>query len=188
MAKFARELVKGGVRLLQYRNKSGSAREMLEQARAIKKAVGRRARLIFNDRADLCLAAGFDGVHVGQEDLSAEAARGIVGKRCWVGVSTHNLKQVREAARTAVDYIVIGPVFATRSKAKPDPVVGVAGVRLARRATRKTLVAIGGITRANCRAVVRAGADAVAVLSDLLGTPRKSAEEFGKLLKKKEPK
>lgn len=186
MVKFARALVAGGVRLIQYRNKMGSAREMLEQARALKQAVGRKALLIFNDRADLCLAAGFDGVHVGQEDLSPEAARSLIGKRRLLGVSTHNAKQVREADRSSADYVAIGPVFATRSKARPDPVVGPAGVRAARRATRKTLVAIGGITRANCRAVVGAGADAVAVLSGLLGSPRHSAEELGKLLKKKE--
>jgi thiamine-phosphate pyrophosphorylase len=190
MGKFARALIEGGVRLIQYRNKTGSAREMLEQARAIRKAVGRRARLIMimNDRADLCLAAGFDGVHVGQEDLSPQAACKIIGKRRWLGVSTHNGKQVREANRSSADYIAIGPVFATTSKARPDPVVGLQGVRAARRATRKTLVAIGGITRANCRAVMGAGADAVAVLSDLLGSPGKSAEEFRKLLKKKEHK
>ena len=188
MVKFALALVKGGVRLIQYRNKRGSAREMLAQAQAIRKAVGRRARLIFNDRADLCLAAGFDGVHVGQEDLSLAGARRIVGKRRWVGVSTHNLKQVREAERTSADYIAIGPVFATTSKAKPDPVAGLRGVRAARRATRKTLVAIGGITRANCRAVLGAGADAVAVLSDLRQSPKRSAQEFLKLLGEKERK
>jgi thiamine-phosphate pyrophosphorylase len=188
MAKFARALVKGGVRLIQYRNKQGSTREMLAQARAIRKAVGWRARLVFNDRADLCLAAGFHGVHVGQEDLSPQAARRIVGERRWLGVSTHNRRQVRMADRTSADYIAIGPVFATTSKARPDPVIGLAGVRAARRAPPKTLVAIGGITRANCRAVLGAGADAVAVLSDLLGSPRKSAEEFRKHLKKKELK
>ena len=186
MAKYARALVAGGVRLIQYRNKTGSAREMLEQARALKRAVGRKASLIFNDRADLCLAAGFDGVHVGQEDLSPAAARRVIGKDRLLGISTHNGKQLREADGTSADYIAIGPVFATKSKAKPDPVVGLKGVRAARRATRKTLVAIGGITRANCRAVVGAGADAVAVLSGLLGSPRQSAEEFGELLKRKE--
>ena len=190
MAKFARALVECGVRFIQYRNKTGSARETLEQARAIRKAVGWRTGLvmIMNDRADLCLAAGFDGVHVGQEDLSPKTARKIIGKRRWLGVSTHNAEQAREAERTSADYVAIGPVFATRSKARPDPVVGLAGVRAARRATRKTLVAIGGITRANCRAVLGAEADAVAVLSGLLGSPRQSAEEFQKLLKKKEPK
>ena len=126
------------------------------------------------------------GVHVGQEDLSPAAARRIIGKRRLLGVSTHNATQVREAERSSADYIAIGPVFATTSKAKPDPVVGLAGVRAARRATRKTLVAIGGITRANCRAVVGAGADGVAVLSGLLKSPRQSAETLEKLLKKKE--
>ena len=184
----ARSLVKGGVRLIQYRNKQGSAREMLEQARALKKSVGRKALLIFNDRADLCLAAGFDGVHLGQEDVSVAGARAVVGRRCLVGVSTHNLKQVREAARSTADYVAIGPVFSTTSKERPDPVVGLAGVRVARRATRKTLVAIGGITRANCRAVIAAGADAVAVLSGLLESPGKSAQEFLKLLGEKERK
>ncbi|MGH9492185.1 MAG: thiamine phosphate synthase, partial [Terriglobales bacterium] len=105
-----------------------------------------------------------------------------------VGVSTHNARQAREASRTSADYVAIGPVFPTTSKAKPDPVVGLAGVRAARRATRKTLVAIGGITRANCRAVLGAGADAVAVLSDLLESPRESAQEFQKLLGEKERK
>ena len=186
MVKFARALVKGGVRLIQYRNKTGSGREMLEQARALKKAVGRKTLLIFNDRADLCLAAGFDGVHLGQEDLSPAAARRIIGKGRVLGVSTHNVRQVREADRSSADYIAIGPVFATTSKARPDPVVGLAGVRAARRATRKTLVAIGCITRANCRAVVGAGADGVAVLSGLLRSPRQSAERLEKLLKKKE--
>ena len=186
ITRYARALVEGGVRLIQYRNKMGSAREMLEQARALRKAVGRRTLLIFNDRADLCLAAGFDGVHVGQEDLSPAAARRIIGKRRLLGVSTHTAKQVKEAERTSADYLAIGPVFATRSKTRPDPVVGLKGVGAARRATGKTLVAIGGITRANCRAVVGAGADAVAVLSDLLGSPRQSAEKFGKLLKIRE--
>ena len=184
----ARSLVKGGVRLIQYRNKQGSARDMLEQARALKKSVGRKALLIFNDRADLCLAAGFDGVHLGQEDLSVAGARAVVGRRRWVGVSTHNLKQVREAAQSTADYLAIGPVFSTTSKERPDPVVGLVGVRAARRATRKTLVAIGGITRANCRAVIAAGADAVAVLSGLLESPRKSSQEFLKLLGEKERK
>ena len=186
MVKFARALVEGGVRLIQYRNKTGSAREMLEQARALRKAVGRKAGLIFNDRADLCLAAEFDGVHVGQEDLSPAAARRIIGRRRYLGVSTHNARQVREAERSSADYIAIGPVFRTTSKARPDPVVGLAGVRAARRATGKTLVAIGGITRANCRAVVGAGADGVAVLSGLLKSPRQSAETFEKVLREKE--
>src|SRR6266481_6331685 len=90
----ARELVAGGVTLVQYRNKSGNARLMLEQARELKRRVGNSARLIMNDRADLCLAAGFDGVHVGQDDLSPEGVRKVVGAEFWLGVSTHNPAQL----------------------------------------------------------------------------------------------
>ena len=177
----AEEMVAGGVSLLQYRNKAGSAREMLKQARELKRRLGNSVQLIMNDRADLCLATGFDGVHVGQDDLSAESVRKIIGSRL-LGVSTHNFAQVREADGGLADYIAIGPVFATGSKANPDPVVGLDGVRQARALTRKPLVAIGGITRANCRSVIDAGAESVAVISDLLREPRKSAEEFLRIL------
>jgi thiamine-phosphate pyrophosphorylase len=176
------ELLAGGVTLLQYRNKGGNAREMLEQAPELKRRFGDRARLIMNDRADLCLAAGFNGVHVGQEDLSPQGARKVVGATLWLGVSTHNPEQLKEADKTPADYIAIGPLFSTSSKANPDPVVGIEGVRQARALTRKPLVAIGGINRANCRSVIEAGADSVAVISDLMREPRKSAEDFSRIL------
>jgi thiamine-phosphate pyrophosphorylase len=139
-------------------------------------------RLIMNDRGDLCLAADFDGVHVGQEDLSPESVRAIIGPDRWLGVSTHTPDQLREADLTSADYLAIGPVFATSSKDKPDPVVGLEGVRRARALTRKPLVAIGGITRANAASVIEAGADSVAVISDLSLDPCKSAEEFLRIL------
>jgi thiamine-phosphate pyrophosphorylase len=216
----AEELASAGCAVIQYRNKSGNARIMLEQARALRcrilsrshfspnrgeqapaseesiqsqnphpvrkpeASVGHRSvRLIMNDRADLCLAADFDGVHVGQDDLSPESVRKIVGPDRWLGVSTHNPEQLREADMTSADYLSIGPVFATSSKANPDPVVGLDGVRRARSLTPKPLVAIGGITRANAAAVIEAGADAVAVISDLLREPGKSAEEFFRILR-----
>jgi thiamine-phosphate pyrophosphorylase len=136
-----------------------------------------------NDRTDLCLVAEFDGVHVGQDDLSAESVRRIIGPERWLGVSTHNPEQVAEADKTSADYLAIGPVFSTSSKDRPDPVVGLEGVRRARSLTRKPLVAIGGITRANAASVIEAGADSVAVISDLLRDPRKSAEEFFRVLR-----
>ena len=188
----AEEFFAAGVTLIQYRNKSGDARSMLTQARDLRRRALTRAsaphgkgsllRLIMNDRSDLCLAAEFDGVHLGQDDLSPEAARKIIGPKRWLGVSTHNPQQVSEADATSADYIAIGPVFATGSKTSPDPVVGLAGVRQARALTRKPLVAIGGITRENCRSLIDAGADSVAVISDLIPTPRKSAEEFLRIL------
>jgi thiamine-phosphate pyrophosphorylase len=193
MLSAAEELVAGGVTLLQYRNKSGNARRMLDQARELKRIVRERAKLIMNDRADLCLGADFDGLHLGQDDLSPESARCIIGtdfhgadgrrKTRWLGVSTHNPQQLAVADKTSADYLAIGPVFATSSKVNPDPVVGLEGVRRARALTRKPLVAIGGITRQNARSVIDAGANAVSVISDLLPDPRKSAEEFLAILR-----
>jgi thiamine-phosphate pyrophosphorylase len=191
---FCEELLAGGCTLLQYRNKSGNARLMLEQALVLRRHSRARVpaphvpelrelKLIMNDRADLCLGAEFDGVHVGQDDLSPEAVRKIIGPERWLGVSTHNPEQLREADLTSADYLAIGPVFSTLSKDKPDPVIGLDGVRRARQLTRKPLVAIGGITRANAASVIEAGADSVAVISDLLREPRKSAEEFFRILR-----
>ncbi len=174
----AEELLAGGVTLVQYRNKSGNARQILEQSQELKRRLGESVTLIMDDRADLCLAAGVDGVHVGQDDLSPAGARKVIGEKLWLGVSTHNPEQVADADKTSAQYIAVGPVFSTASKANPDPVVGLEGVKKARALTRKPLVAIGGINRANCRSVIEAGADSVAVISDLMRDPRKSAEEF----------
>ncbi len=186
---FAEELIAGGCTLLQYRNKGGSARMMLGQAWELRRRCRtgvsdpRVPKLIMNDRADLCLVAEFDGVHVGQDDLLPGSVRGIIGPDRWLGVSTHNSEQLQEADQTSADYLAIGPVFSTSSKDRPDPVVGLEGVRRARQLTRKPLVAIGGITRANAASVIEAGADSVAVISDLLRGPRKSAEEFFRILR-----
>jgi len=183
---FAEELLAGGATLIQYRNKSGNMRQMLSQARELRRATCNSAKLIMNDRSDLCLAAGCDGVHLGQDDLSPAAARQIfsaAGKeQLWIGFSTHNPQQVQEADSFPVDYIAVGPVFATASKANPDPVLGLEGVRQARRATAKPIVAIGGITKGNCLEVIAAGADSVAVISDLIESPRKSTEAFLRIL------
>ncbi len=179
---YARKLADGGVTLLQYRNKLGGTREMLDQAREVRGVLDPDVTLIMNDRADICLAANFDGAHVGQDDLSPQGARSVIGDESILGVSTHNLEQLKEADAGPADYVAYGPVFATSSKPGHDPPVGLEGIRAARAATRKPLVAIGGITRANARSVIDAGADSVAVISDLLGSPTKVAEEFLRLL------
>lgn len=182
IVEFAWDLSEGGVTLLQYRNKEGDTREMLRHAREIKRVLEGKAQLIMNDHADLCVAAGYDGVHLGQDDLQAEGARLVVGDDRIVGVSTHNTEQVKEADTSPADYIAIGPVFPTTGKKNPDALTGLEGVRSARAATRKPLVAIGGITRSNAKSVIEAGADSVAVISGLLSSPRKAAEEFLRLL------
>ena len=182
IVRYARDLAAGGATLIQYRNKDGSTREMLGHARELRRVLGDSVTLIMNDRADLCRAANYDGVHVGQEDLSPEGARRVTGPECILGVSTHNLEQLREADAGPADYIAYGPVFATASKRNPDPVVGLDGIRAARAATKKPLVAIGGITRANARSVIDAGADSVAVISGLLSSPKAATNEFLRLL------
>lgn len=172
LAEVATAMHAAGVKLIQYRNKQGSAREMLRDAKVLREIfpMGGSVRLILNDRPDLALLAGFDGVHVGQGDVDAEDARNIIGSGRWVGVSTHSAEQVIDADRTSCDYIAYGPIFSTTSKINPDPTVSLAGLKTARALTAKPLVAIGGITRKNCRSVLDAGANSVAVISDLLPT------------------
>jgi thiamine-phosphate pyrophosphorylase len=179
---FAEELLDAGVELLQLRDKRSPSRQVLSLARELRRINRGRAMLIMNDRADLCLAADFSGVHLGQEDLSPPAARRILDQQTIIGCSTHNLEQVREADQSPADYIALGPIFETRSKERPDPVIGVEALRKARRLTSKPLVAIGGITPENCAAVLEAGADSVAVISSLLESPRKTVEQFHQIL------
>jgi len=175
---FARELVAGGARLIQLREKLASSREILRLARELRRALPNDVRLTINDRADLAVAAAADGVHLGQDDLPPEAARKIIGQSRMLGVSTHNPDQLEAALQTSADYIAIGPVFATISKDKPDPVIGLDGVRRARSLTEKPVVAIGGVTLENCRSVIDAGADSVAVIGAILEDPRKTTAQF----------
>lgn len=247
IVRYAEELIAAGATLIQLRDKSlasaaiqptqeNPTRRFLSCARELRRVTWGtgtkpRATLIINDRVDICLAAEADGVHLGQDDLSPESARGIFDsvshplrpmeargdqqqsgpqkmghpeepsgkermeraeglaieereatRKHLIGFSTHNPAQVIAADALPIDYIAIGPVFATGSKANPDPVVGLEGVRQARRVTKKPLVAIGGITRQNCSQVKAAGADAVAVISDLLESPAKAVADFLRVL------
>jgi thiamine-phosphate pyrophosphorylase len=187
LAELATDLRAAGVELVQYRDKLGSPQKILQAASILRDAfAGTSCRLIMNDRADLAVLAHYDGVHVGHLDLSPEDARRVVGATRWVGVSTHTDAQAESANLTYADYIAIGPVFATGTKLDTEPVIGLEGVRRARALTRKPLVAIGGITRANARSVVDAGADSVAVISALLSEGKsieKVARDFIQLLR-----
>ena len=168
----AQELAGAGVRLLQYRNKVAPARELLISSRNLASLLTPLGvSFLVNDRPDVAVLAGASGVHVGQDDLEAEQARELVGKEKWVGVSTHNLEQFQKAAATSADYIAVGPVFSTSSKANPDPVIGTEFVRRVRGLTEKPIVAIGGITLESAASVIEAGADCVAVISDILLAP-----------------
>jgi thiamine-phosphate pyrophosphorylase len=180
LASFARDLRAAGVTLLQYRDKNGSPQDVLRAASILREAMsGSACRLILNDRADLAVLANFDGVHVGQGDLSPEDARRVVGPNAIVGVSTHSDEQGRIADESCADYVAIGPVFATGTKPDASPVVGLEGVHRARALTRKPLVAIGGITRANARSVIDVGADSIAVISALF-TPNESPAQVAR--------
>jgi thiamine-phosphate pyrophosphorylase len=170
LRRLVRELAEAGVAVLQYRNKPGTEAEILADARAMRRAAGEEMLLILNDWPKLVAELGFDGVHVGQTDMSPAEARRIVGPEKIVGISTHNELQLRGADLQPVDYIAVGPVFATTTKLNPDPVVGLEGVRLARGLTRRPLVAIGGITLENASAVRQAGADSLAVISAIFSS------------------
>jgi thiamine-phosphate pyrophosphorylase len=182
LADFAGALRDAGVRVVQYRDKGAAQQVVLRNAEIIRNVFSESdCLLVMNDRADLAVLAGWDGVHVGQEDLTPEDARTVVGADRWIGVSTHTEEQVRVADLSCADYVAVGPVFATGTKLDAEPVVGLAGVRLARTLTEKPIVAIGGITRENARSVIDAGADSVAVISALIveGEPvEKVARDF----------
>jgi thiamine-phosphate pyrophosphorylase len=171
----AAALLDGGARILQLRNKGHWKREYFEEAKCI--AAWRREReflLIVNDRADMAMLLK-TGLHLGQDDLAPTDARRLLGPDATIGYSTHNAEQLRAAAAEPVDYVALGPVFATASKSNPDAVVGVDRLRAWRALTARPLVAIGGITRDNAGAVFAAGADSVAVIADLF--PAGSTEE-----------
>lgn len=164
---YARKLIDVGVQLIQLRDKRGSARKIHEQARELMSLQASGVRIILNDRPDIAAIAGAAGVHVGQDDLPVEDARKICKAPLWVGVSTHNLHQFRDAEASSADYIAVGPVFRTDTKENPDPLVGLEFIRTARKLTRKPLVAIGGISLETAPEVYAAGADSIAAIKDL---------------------
>lgn len=183
---FTQQLVDGGAEVLQLRNKSGSPQKILQQAKAISRHLaGSGCVPVMNDRVDLALLAGWGAVHLGHKDLPPQPARRVFGERpLLVGVSTHDADQVTAADAGSADYVAIGPVFRTSTKADAEPVVGLEGVRRARTLTRKPLVAIGGITRENAAAVIGAGADSVAVIGALLADGESVSEVMEDFLRR----
>jgi thiamine-phosphate pyrophosphorylase len=180
LVSLAQNLAKSGVQLIQLRAKDIPARQFQEIATALIAAAPKNVRIIINDRPDIASITHAAGVHVGQEDLPVEAARKICPTPQWVGISTHKLEQLRAATDTSADYIAVGPIYPTITKENPDPVVGLDLIRAARKLTRKPLVAIGGITIKSAGEVFHAGADSVAVISDLLNArdPEQRAREY----------
>lgn len=178
-------MLDGGARLIQLRHKEHYSSAMFYSTKRIAALCAQAgARFVVNDRADIALLCGA-GVHLGQQDLPAQAARAVVGAETVIGWSTHNERQLCEAGDA--DYIALGPIFATASKQNPDPEVGVGEFRRLRALSTRPLVAIGGITRANAGSVLDAGADSVAVIGDLvpeggLAALRRRAEDWVRLV------
>lgn len=177
-------LLAGGASFIQLREKHASPRDFYQEAEAaLRVARAGGARLIINDRVDVALALKADGVHLGQDDLPPAAARSLLGQQAIIGYSTHTVAQALEAARLPVDYLAIGPIYATSSKDNPDPIVGLDGLRRVRQAIGALpLVAIGGINQQNAREVIVAGADSVALISALLASPREIEDRTHTLL------
>ncbi len=169
-ATVARALASGGAGIAQFRHKGPYSRAVFEQAEEVA-AILRAAEipLVINDRADIALMVAAAGVHVGQDDLEVFKVRSLVGDSAAIGLSTHNEDQLRAGSRTGADYLAIGPIFETASKENPDPPVGVSRLQRLRSLSAKPLVAIGGIQLTNAQQVLAAGADSVAVISDLVG-------------------
>lgn len=183
-AEQARRLIEGGATLIQLREKHQPPREFYRQAQdALHVARKRGVRIVINDRVDIAQALDADGVHLGQDDLPPEEARRILGDRALIGFSTHNLEQARRGSKLPVDYLAIGPIFATSSKGNAHPAVGLEGLRQVRRIVGKIpLVAIGGITHENASQVLDAGADCLAVISAVLYSPEEIAHHTQQLI------
>ena len=163
----------GGATLIQLREKQLPVLQFYEQARAAVTVAGTSGvKLIINDRVDVALAVGAHGVHLGQDDMPPEAARRLLGDGAIIGYSTHSVKQAKKALTLPIDYLAVGPIFATSTKTDTSPTLGLEGLRAVREAVGNIqLVAIGGISHSNARAVIEAGADSVAVISALLSSP-----------------
>lgn len=188
LAVAAAAILEGGAGILQIRQKGQWTREFFETARQVARLCRESgAELVIDDRADFAMLLQA-GLHVGQDDLAPRDARKLMGSERPLGFSSHNVSQLCAAAGEPVDYVALGPVFATASKQNPDPVVGVEEIRRCRPLLEKPLVAIGGITRENAIGVLQAGADSVAVISDLLPqhatarSVRERMEEWQKLV------
>jgi thiamine-phosphate pyrophosphorylase len=179
-----RRLIDGGAALIQLREKSGTPREFFsDAAQALRVARDAGVRIIINDRVDVAKALEADGVHLGQTDMPVKAARQILGPNAIIGYSTHNLSQVNSCLSLPISYLAFGPVFTTKSKARPDPVAGLELLPAVKDlCDGLPLVAIGGIHESNILSALRSGADATAVISAVLAEPTRIAQNLRQLM------
>jgi thiamine-phosphate pyrophosphorylase len=183
--KQVKQLIKGGAEIIQLREKTASSSDFYEAAQEVMIfARTRNVKIIINDRVDIALAVGADGIHLGQNDLPPAKARKILGANAIIGFSTHNIEQAIKAVKLPIDYLAIGPIFATDTKENPDPVVGIKGLSNVRKAIGDfPLVAIGGINFENAKSVFANGADSMAVVSAILNPSTDISENINNFIK-----
>jgi len=177
--------LRGGAEVIQYREKDASTRAMVATARKLRElSIAHGAMLIVNDRIDVALAAEADGVHLGQDDMPYEAARGLLGEKAIIGITAHTVEEAFEAQQMGADYVGLSPIFPTATKADAGPAAGLAFVEETGQSIRIPKVAIGGINETNMKEVLAAGADCVAMISavvksaDIEGTVRRILEDI----------
>ena len=190
MADVAEAAVRGGAGMVQLRDKTSSTRQTIDAARELKTRLAPLgAPLLINDRVDIALAAGADGVHLGQGDMDPKDARRLLGGNAIIGVTVHSPDEARDVPRETVDYVSIGGVFVTASKNNPDPPIDVAGCAEIARLFDLPLVAIAGITRDNAAAVIKCGVAGVAVISAVCAAPdpRAAAADLRAIIDRAKP-
>lgn len=178
-----RAAVRGGVTCVQLREKACSTREFIAEALAVRDFLKSRGiPLIINDRVDIALAVGADGVHLGQGDMPLSMARSILGKSKIIGISAESLRDAVEAESAGADYLGVSPIFATPTKTDTAAPLGLEGLRAIRREVKLPLVAIGGLNASNAAAVIAGGADGVAVVSTIVAAedPERAARELAR--------
>lgn len=182
--------LKAGCKVIQYREKNKSTKEMIEEAKKIKKKCEGKAIFLVNDRIDVALAIDSDGVHIGQDDIPFEIAREILGNEKIIGLTVHNLEEAVEAERIGADYIGLSPIFQTDTKKDAGAACGIETIKTVRKNVNLPIVAIGGINKENIGAVIKAGADAIVAISAVVCSDDVCREviDFNKIIKENKSK
>ena len=182
------QAVAAGVRIVQYRNKTGETRELFEEARMLKDLC-RNTTFIINDRIDIALAVEADGVHVGQDDMPYANARKLLGPDKIIGVTVHNLEEAIQAQDQGADYLGVSPIFATTTKADAGEPAGISLLKEIKEKCTVPLIAIGGVTLGNASEVVAAGADGLCAISAVVTAERvkDEVEKFQRLFNEPAP-
>lgn len=182
--------LKAGCKIIQYRAKNKSTKDMIHEAKRIKKKCEGKAIFLINDRIDVALAVDSDGVHIGQDDIPFETAREIIGNEKIIGLTVHNLEESVEAEKIGADYIGLSPIFQTDTKKDAGTACGIATIKMVRKEVNLPIVAIGGINKENIGQVIKAGADAAVAISAVVCSDDvyKEVIDFNKIIKENKPK